>query len=473
MVTRAGESAGSGESEVQQLYIFTLMTNTSERILQGKMLHSVIVMLGAAFQLWPALYNGYPMMNADAGTYLASGFTLETPFDRPIVYGLLIRLLSFNGWSLWPLVYIQGLLIMALVTGIIKQLVPGVKYLRYVFLTSLLLATGTGLPWLVSQAQPDVFTPIALLCIARIIMGTQSKAASVCLYLLYFVAVSVHMSHPLLMAGTVVCLYLLRRFYSAGGSKAMVGRMIILVVVAACTIVFMGSALSKSKHVFLMGSLVEKGVLKEYLDDRCGTTPFRICAYKNQLPATLNEFIWMPSSPLYKVGDWRGSKPEFNAIIHDILTTPKYFSHFITASVHATGSQLVTFGMGDGNTVFPPGSVLSDRVATYIPTEGRQFQGSKQNQDKLLHVFAVPDVIAKWIAALSLIVIAILIWHSSANVKLLTLLCIFGILLNAADTATFSCVQDRYGCRVMWLLTLCAAAAISSKRRDSGSQAKH
>jgi hypothetical protein len=61
----------------------------------------LFVTLGALGLMLDAIYNGYPLVYSDTSTYLASGFELQTPVDRPITYGLFIRLTSLNGFSLW------------------------------------------------------------------------------------------------------------------------------------------------------------------------------------------------------------------------------------------------------------------------------------------------------------------------------------------------------------------------------------
>ncbi|NTV83243.1 MAG: hypothetical protein HGA23_02950, partial [Bacteroidales bacterium] len=42
------------------------------------------------------LYNGYPLVYSDTGTYIASGLQEFVPNDRPMIYGLFIKLFSFN-----------------------------------------------------------------------------------------------------------------------------------------------------------------------------------------------------------------------------------------------------------------------------------------------------------------------------------------------------------------------------------------
>ena len=95
----------------------------------------------------PAFYNHYPLVNPDTGVYLASGFTLETPSDRPIVYGLLAWLLSFGGWTLWTLVFSQGYLMSWLIFRIVRHLNNGGPYILKSVLLIALLSAGSSLSW--------------------------------------------------------------------------------------------------------------------------------------------------------------------------------------------------------------------------------------------------------------------------------------------------------------------------------------
>ena len=58
-----------------------------------------------------AIVNGFPLWYPDTSTYLASGFELETPADRPIGYGIFIRLTSLNGASVWLVIVAQSIII--------------------------------------------------------------------------------------------------------------------------------------------------------------------------------------------------------------------------------------------------------------------------------------------------------------------------------------------------------------------------
>lgn len=422
--------------------------------------------------LLPALYNRYPLVNADTATYLASGFKPETPFDRPITYGLLARLFSLNGASLWLVVYAQALLVAHLLYIIIKQ-VMGASYRWYYGVGMvLLLSLGTGLSWVVCQVQPDIFTAIGLLCIVALLISGHSRGTRIYLYILFFVAVATHLSHPLLFVSVLAALWVLRRVYvSAGNLPVRPIRFLVLAGLALGSIALMGAALSKSKHVYFTGTLLEKGVLKKYLDDKCPTTPYKLCAYKDALPATSDEFIWTDSSPLYKIGSWQGTKTEFNTIGNDVLTTPAYLGIYLAATARQAGQQAVTYGIGVGNDPFGAGTNVQLRIAEYFPKEAGRFAAARQNTAHLLPAFVLPNKLFTVVLLMSLavMVVALLRWrHTSGTLKILMAVCLIGVMFNILDCAAFTVVNGRYGCKTLWLVPLCAVLYLLGQKKGRG-----
>src|SRR5690349_4392599 len=61
----------------------------------------------AALLLWPAVWNHYPVVFADTGTYLSQAIHLYAGWDRPVFYSLLIRPLHLKT-TLWPIVLAQS-----------------------------------------------------------------------------------------------------------------------------------------------------------------------------------------------------------------------------------------------------------------------------------------------------------------------------------------------------------------------------
>src|ERR1043165_3583746 len=78
--------------------------------------------------LIPAIWNHYPLVNPDTATYIESGFLPDSPADRPITYGILVRLLTLNGLSLWLMVFAQAYLVSWLVFSIFKNITSGRSY---------------------------------------------------------------------------------------------------------------------------------------------------------------------------------------------------------------------------------------------------------------------------------------------------------------------------------------------------------
>ena len=435
------------------------MVNTVPNIRQRILFYSALV-VSSLLLLIPAFYNHYPLVNPDTATYLASGFKPETPFDRPITYGLLTRIFSLNGLSLWLVVFAQAFIVSWLIFKNISAILPGKSCVWFGLMVVLFLSLFSSLSWVVSQVQPDVFTSIAFLCVLLLVIEHHSRLMTILLYLLFFVSVAVHLSHPLLFAGSLSIFFLGAKFLSKQAGRAgLRKKLAILFILSVGSIAIMGAALSKSAHVFMVGSLLEKGVLKKYLDDQCHISHYKLCAYKDALPTKADDFWWDTASPLYKVGDWKGSKPEFNKIIRDILTTPRYLGMFLHAAGTQTVQQLCTFGIGDGNQKFPPGSNLNQTIKLYFPAEISAFNRSTQNtHPNIWEALIIPNYIFEITICLSLVALVFFIsqWkHLSQRTRIILLICISGILFNVADCSVFGIVNGRYGCKMIWLLPFC------------------
>ena len=418
------------------------------------------IVLGALALMADAFINGFPIVYSDTSTYLASGFQLETPFDRPITYGLFLRVFSLNGLSTWLVVFAQATITSTLIFLTVKLLTGNKRFLKIGLITSVFLALFTGLSWTVSQLMPDIFTPIALLCIVLIFSGEFKRGKMVLLYVLFLLSVAMHISHILLFGLILIAAFIVKRFFFSDiFQTARNSQIAILLALTIIAIVTMGSAISKSKHVFFMGAMVEHGILQQFLDDKCNTTDYKLCVYRNSLPEKAYQFVWDEDSPFYKIGGWKESKQEFNEIIFETLTTPKYIGLHIKESLKATFQQLVLFKIGDGNGSFPEGTQLHSRIHKYFPNELDQYANSRQNQSQLgfLDVF---NSLFSAVIILSLIILVFLqirFWNQfNGHFKLVLIVLLTGILLNAWDCGTFANAIDRLGCKMIWLIPFMA-----------------
>ena len=80
----------------------------------------------AALLLWPAVWNGYPIVFADTGTYLSQAIHLYAGWDRPVFYSLFMLPLHATV-TLWPVVVVQALLAAWVLWLVCRVLVPGIS----------------------------------------------------------------------------------------------------------------------------------------------------------------------------------------------------------------------------------------------------------------------------------------------------------------------------------------------------------
>jgi len=331
------------------------------------------------------------------------------------------------------------------------------------------LSVGSSLSWIVSQVQPDVFTSIAFLCITVILADRKEKKANFSLYALFFVSVAVHLSHPVLMVASLVFVFLTSRVL-IDKTLTSIKKVVTLLILSVLSIVVMLTPLHKSKHIFFMGSLLEKGVLKKYLDDNCQVKSYKLCVYKDSLPADANVFWWDANSPLYKTGDWKSVRPEFNEIIHNIFTTPAYTKLYATATVKQALSQAVTFNIGDGNQSFPEGSYVNKMIVAYFPNELNSFNASTQNKEQILDKVAPANKLFAILVIVCLLAMPYIFarWRNlSTEMKLLLVICLTGTLLNCFDCAAFGIVNGRYGCKMIWLIPFGVLVCVAMNKGDS------
>lgn len=117
----------------------------------------------AALLLWPAVWNGYPIVFADTGTYLSQAIHRHAGWDRPVFYSLFMLPLHAKV-TVWPVIVAQALLAAWVLWLVCRALLPRVSWVAFVG-GAALLAAGTWLPWIVSELTPDVFTPLLILVV--------------------------------------------------------------------------------------------------------------------------------------------------------------------------------------------------------------------------------------------------------------------------------------------------------------------
>ena len=283
--------------------------------------------LAAILLIWPAIWNGYPLVFADSGTYLGQALLGYAGWDRPPFYSLFLHALHWR-ISLWPVVIGQGLLLAHLLSLVLR--VQGRPEPGPLLLVALALAMLTGLPFVVAQLQPDLFTGVVVLCawLLGFRHAALSRAERIYLPLLATLSIAVHQSHLPLAFGLAIAGALLSA--AMQGRRAALrplGRMVappllaMLAVIAVNTVVHRSPTLSPFGSVFLAARMVFDPSGAAYLDRHCPQGGYRICAVRGALGATHNHFLWTLDGPLYTtLGGPKAWSAEASAIIRGVLT---------------------------------------------------------------------------------------------------------------------------------------------------------
>ena len=338
------------------------------------------------------------------------------------------------------------------------------------------LAAGTSLPWYVGQLMPDVFTGLTFL--STFLLLYDSKLIIERAILVSFVlsiSVACHPTH--LVDVTLLLLAVLvlrafhgsRQFWPTRSAKGIIG--LVLVPIMASTAVLallnwregMGLTLLPGRHVFVLGRLIESGLVRDYLKERCSIERLTPCKYLNELPRTAEEFMF-GSHPLLKdMGGWLDSKKEANRISFETVKhSPIRFLAICTKQMLL---QFVSFKPGDGS--IPRRSDNQDYVfqtfQQLFPGDMTRYQLTKQWSGSLQKLArrVTPLQIAVFWCSLSASLVLMVVRGLRARVaNQLFVLAVVFLFSNALVTGAMSGVHDRFQSRVSWLMGFCCAAYV-------------
>jgi hypothetical protein len=426
---------------------------------------ATLALLGAAF------YNGYPLVYSDTGTYIGSGFDGQIPNDRPVVYGLFLWFFSGGGLSLWPTIFVQCLLMAFVLKKTLTLIWPASgSEDRFLWIT-VLLCLLTPLPWYSGQLMPDIFTPIQILLIVTYLLQPRStRLQTGWMAALYVFCCVVHFSNLFIGLGTLIGIAIGHRLW-AFSVEGLYKKLIImglwsmsafLVLPAINYAVGREWILSKGGYTFLIGRFIDSGLLKQYLDDHCATSNYRLCNYKDSLPVNSRLFHWEADSPLTKEGGWgnKVTEKEYRQIVKGTLTSPKYLVLHLWESVISTPTQLMQNATGSGldyKWYRSPASPPWQAISKWFPHEHNEYRFSRQcgNLWKQELNFDFFNTLLFWVLSLSLLVLFWQYWQGTAWPDTWTtamMVMAIGVLANAFITSSLGSICDRFPSRVVWLL---------------------
>jgi hypothetical protein len=441
------------------------------------MLKSIGHYLLAAFILSiPAFFNGYPLIYSDSGTYITSGFDMYVPIDRPLLYGLFIRIFSL-GHSLWFVVWTQCLILAYVFSHLVRFMMPTVSKSSVLLLVSFLTAF-TSIGWYTSQLMPDLFIFTSIGCFILLSLSPSlTKIQKTLLVLIAIFSISTHFSHLLIC--TLILVSLIGLKLARKQSYKTVKTSILAILLGSSLVLSISInyaldksiVLSKGGHVFLIGRMLDNGVLQSYLDDKCSSEDYSLCQYKDSLPADSRAFLWSDTSPVNLDGGWLATSDSYTKILRGILTSPKHLSQFIFTSATSSISQLFQNDIGSGleSTWYAkPGSPPYGAVKEFFPHEMNQYLQSRQNNNlwgqglKFNTLNTINFVLL--LASIFIIYLGMVVKKNRKllhpNLMLASTIVLAGIIFNAVVIASLANVYDRLQSRISWVIVLIAILII-------------
>ena len=431
------------------------------------------VLLGAPLLLWPALYNGYPLVFADTGTYLSQAIEHYVGWDRPVFYSLFLLPLHLT-LTTWPAITAQAVLTAHTLQLGQRALLPAAS--PYWLIPLLAGASvATALPWFAAQLMPDVFTPLLVLALAILIFVperiTERERCWLALVAAFMIAAQ-HSSVPLAAALLLVLVPLRRRLGAAlplrrTDAWRLVGAPLLAVLaLASVNLAARGRlAIAPYGNVFLLARVIYDGPGLRTLQRDCPRAGWRLCPWRDHLPPTSDAFLWQPDSPALLAGGHKALAAEADAIIADTLRNEPGAE--AAAVLRNLRQQLGQFATGDGLHAWP--QTVEPWIARDFPRfEHAAYAASRQSRNRL----AVPAWMQTLHAATALGGVAgcvVLLAaglhrrHVAAGFAAAVLL---AVLANAAIAGGLSTPHHRYQSRIMLLAPLVAVLGGAALLRD-------
>lgn len=414
------------------------------------------VLTGAALLLWPALWNGYPIMFSDTGGLIEMSLEPTMGWDKPWIYGPFVHLFHWRT-SLWASVVGQAVLLSWVLFAVARRF--GVP--RWHIARCAVLAAGSAAPWFASLLMPDFFTPVVVLCLVLLAMG-----GSIAWAVLGAIAIAAHLSHLVLAAGCIAALGVLQWRWPWRPGLALMGAVGLLL---ATNVVGYGRfTLSPNCSVFALARLIGDGPGQWYIDRACPGAGLKLCAWSGRLATNSDDFLWAPYGPLWDRALWGDAfgpvalAPEASRLVPAIIAA--YPGPVLVAAVRNALAQLTLVRVGD--TLGPDflDDAVVPKLALYFPAaEVARFRAGRQAQGTLM-----PPPYALHLVLLGAGLIGTAALLTQARWRLLAGVVLVGLIANAASTGALSAPHDRYQARVAWLVLLPPLLVASCPRRSAG-----
>ncbi|MDF0518253.1 hypothetical protein P0R31_13520 [Bradyrhizobium yuanmingense] len=416
----------------------------------------------------PAVWNGYPLLQWDTGGYLARWYEGYLVPSRSTIFGLYLHYGEGSGF--WINLAVQSLATLWLLQLTLRVL-GLMQTFRFVAI-SLSLMLSTALPWLASMLLTDIFAGLSVLSLFLLVIGASRTSAleKTSLFVFTAFAAATHSATLGVLLGLCVAGWMVRPFVGARLPLAGLTQASLTIVAGGVMLVSANYALSgklawtPGGYGVAFGRMVQDGIVAQYLNDRCPRERYKLCPYRNELPASADEFLW-GKSVFNTLGRFAGMNEEMGTIV--VQSLKDYPAWQAGAALRAMGQQLLHVATGEGTDGWIPHT--RGIIERYIPAQAAPMRAARQQN------WGVNFDTVNWlhvpVALASMLALVALLGHALANRRLddLTLLAAtvtLALLGNAFICGVISGPHDRYGARMVWVATFVVLMALARRWGD-------
>ncbi|WP_375304619.1 hypothetical protein WI560_20460 [Bradyrhizobium sp. A11] len=420
--------------------------------------------------LAPAFWNGYPLLQWDTGGYLARWYEGYLVPSRSTVFGLYLHYgESFGFWTNLAVQSLATLWLLQLTLRVLSMM----QTFRFVAI-SLCLIVATALPWLASMLLTDIFAGLSILSLFLLVIGAgrTSTLEKISLFVFTAFAAATHSATLGVLLGLCIAGWMARPFLKQRLPLAGLAQASLTIVAGSLMLVSANYALSgklawtPGGYGVAFGRMMQDGIVARYLDDRCPRERYKLCPYRNELPATADEFLW-GKSMFNTLGRFEGMNDEMGYIV--VQSIKDYPAWQAGAALRAMGQQLLHVATGEGTDGWIPHT--RGIIERYIPAQAAPMRAARQQNWQLdftaINWLHVPVALASMLGLLALLA------HALANrwlddLTLLAATVTLALLGNAFICAVISGPHDRYGARMVWVATFVVLMAVGRRVGEDG-----
>ena len=427
--------------------------------MRGRARWGLAAVLCVALLCAPALWNGFPLLQYDTGGYLVRWYEGYLVPSRAVLYGLFLN--AGQWWNFWPVVVVQAVLTTWVVALTLR--VHGFRHPLILLGTIAALSAFTTLPWLTAILLTDVFCGLGVLGLYLLIArGAElNRAERIGLIILVAAAGATHSATlavliAMLFAGGLWHISNRNRIALTRLRDGLVALIFAVLLVFATNYAMSGRlAWTPGGLSLAFGRMLQDGIVDRYLGDHCPDEKLKLCPYRTELPRNADAWFW--GNPAFiKLGRFAGLGDEMGKIALESLR--EYPGMQAQAAAKAFARQLINVRSGEGvnNDIWHTYAIIKRHTPWAVP----QMQAARQQAAPL--GFPAINELHHPLALLALIMLPLLLTmrgESWNRIRELAGMMMIAVLANAAFCGILSNPHDRYGARIIWLVSFTVAIA--------------